>query len=797
MALAVRVVDSRTAVPLADATIVLRTIGDGGVHGSVRYAATDKTGEHRFEGLGRGRYRVTVQRVGYRSESIGVELARDEPLVISLSIEPVPFRLAVIAPDATFRGPTLIDTAVRSRAASRGARTAAIRARQRNFAAPDVRQLSHADLREANTLAEDDVFRALQSLPGVAIQDDYLSDLWTRGAPADQTTVFFDGVPLIGGQHALGVLGGLNSDMLATVTFAPGVSAPAHQGAGAAVIDIESRSGFDSRPTIEGSMSPLSARALATGRVADRAGWAVGVRRSYLDVSSALARGLLHASSMPYAFGDATARLDARVSDGGWLTASVFWQRDRLFGDVPDVAYGNTGDWGTLAARVSLRAGLGHAIMHHTVGMSRFDALVRISSPAADGHAPLHPATENRFRAMFLESRFEGNHGSALWSAGVRATRETHAYNGPGIDLARLLSPDELSRRGIADLTPIILDIERARLLRTDDLNHVAVWGGVRVPVIRRIDVEGGVRIETGDRVDGSAARFGPRLRIRYGDPLRRFSVSLGYGRAWQYIQAIARTEVLRPGLHASEVLALADRDTPALRSDVVTAGAEVWSGERWLFGVTGWLRNSSNLLLPDPTPGVIDELRAAIPTRGVARGLELSVRRVEGRIRGFANYTLSHSRQRTAARVFDASEDRRHMANLGVMTALVPSLSLGATARVQSGAPYTRITLINTDCEPRLHCAGQPPVLIGTPGGQRAPTYATFDMMAEWTHRLGRGTFSIFGQLRNVFGRDNQVTYHSSCLCVNGAAGGDDDLSDRFDRGLPRLPVIGLRARF
>jgi hypothetical protein len=797
VALEIRVVDSRTAIALADATIVLRSIGADGLPGPVRYAATDRTGEHRFEDLRRGRFRVMVERVGYRSASIEVELARDEPLVISLLIEPVPFRLATMMPDGTFRGPKLTDGVDPAAVASEWSRAAAIRARQSMLTVPDARQLSYADLREANTLAEDDVLRALQSLPGVGIRDDYLSDLWTRGAPSGQTRVIFDGVPLIGSRHVLGILGGLNSDMLSTVTFTPGVSAAAHQGAGAAVVAVESWSGFDGGPTLAGSVSPVSARASATGRVGDRFGWAVGARRSHVDVSSVLARGLVNTESMPYAFGDVTARFDARVSTTARVTGSLFWQRDRVFGDVPDVAYGNTGDWGALAARVSFRSPLGSLVTRHTIGLSRFDAAVRVSSRSATGHAPLHPATQNRFRTAFLESRVERFSGSASWSAGIRTTREVHEYNGPDIDLARLLSPDELARRGIPDLTPIIMDLERARLLRTDGLSRVALWGEGRVPLLARTEVDGGLRLETGDRVAGSFVRFAPRLRVRYSDPWQRYHVVLGYGRSWQYVQTIARTEVVRPGLHASEVLALADHDTPALHSDIITAGAEVWSSERWLLGVSGWLRRTSDVLLPDPVPGVIDEPRGAVPARATARGIELSVRRVAGRIRGFANYTLSRSRYRTASRAFDASEDRRHMANIGVTTELWRGLTLGATARTLSGAPYTGITLIDADCDPRLDCTGRPPVLIGTPGGQRAPMYATLDLMAEWTQQVGAGTLSIYGQVRNLSGRKNRITYHSSCLCVGGGVAGDAGLTDRFDRGLPRLPIIGLRARF
>jgi hypothetical protein len=68
---------------------------------------------------------------------------------------------------------------------------------------------------------------------------------------------------------------------------------------------------------------------------------------------------------------------------------------------------------------------------------------------------------------------------------------------------------------------------------------------------------------------------------------------------------------------------------------------------------------------------------------------------------------------------------------------------------------------------------------------------------MSEWTLAFDDWSISVYGQLRNATNRANAATYHSSCLCVSGEAARNANLRDRFDRGLPRLPILGLRARF
>ncbi len=680
-------------------------------------------------------------------------------------------------------------------------RAAAVRVRQDAYLTSDARQLGHADLREANTLVEDDVMRAFQRVPGVATRDDYAADLWTRGASAGQTAVLFDGVPLVGGVHALGVLGGLDSDMLATASFQPGVASASLQGAGAGVVSVESRS-----PARDGraggvAISPVSVRATVDGRVGDRFAWAAGARRSYIDAFSAFASGVVPRGGVPYAFDDATARFDLALTPHQRLEASGFWQDDRVFGDVEGVAYGNDGGWGARIARVSLVSSLAGATMRNTFALSNFDVSLR-ADPLTAGHEPLQSATENHYGTLLWEARLEGGGtgalaGAAPWSLGARATWERHVYNGPGVDLARLLSPEELSRRGISDLSQIIREIERAHLLDSERAARIALWGERRVALSDRFTVDAGLRLESGDAIRGADLRLAPRLRLRYravGSPL---SLSAAYGRAYQYLQSVATTDVLRAGLRASEILVQADTATAPLRSDLVSVGAELWGGADWLLGATAWSRVSAGILLPDPSPGTIDGPRPLVAARGGARGVEISVRKLEGRTRAFANYTLSVSRESTGRRAFYASEDRRHVANIGIVTRVHPEWLLGATLRAQSGAPYTRLTLVQRSCTPSFACDEPPPLFYGAPAAQRAPAFASFDLMGEWTHAFRTWSLSVYGQLRNALGRRNAVTYHASCICAAEGDAGQLGLHDTFDPGLPRMPVAGLRVRF
>jgi hypothetical protein len=79
-------------------------------------------------------------------------------------------------------------------------------------------------------------------------------------------------------------------------------------------------------------------------------------------------------------------------------------------------------------------------------------------------------------------------------------------------------------------------------------------------------------------------------------------------------------------------------------------------------------------------------------------------------------------------------------------------------------------------------------------PNAFRAPAYASLDLLLDWSFVVGSMRWSTFVQLRNALGRDNASVYsgYRDCGGQTFCEGGD-----RFDPGLPRVPVIGFRATF
>jgi len=192
------------------------------------------------------------------------------------------------------------------------------------------------------------------------------------------------------------------------------------------------------------------------------------------------------------------------------------------------------------------------------------------------------------------------------------------------------------------------------------------------------------------------------------------------------------------------------------------------------------------------------------------AHGLEASVRKLAGAWTMAASWSYGSSDLDARSAMFPvwyhypSSADRRHSVDLSAMRRLGP-LRLGGAFTWASGAPFSRFRLGPVACDTLSAslCTGDTTALyIESPNAERTPAYASLDLLADWTHTIGSVQLGAYVQVRNVLDLANAVTYLGSvtqCYAPSPptlvAVGGG--VCDRFDRGVPLLPLVGLRASF
>lgn len=802
-----RVVDSETLLPLEGAVVVLRATGPASEPSVSRYrsAVTNAEGEYHFPGLTIAPYRLQVRRVGYLAESIDVDLRPGDETGISLGLEPEPLLLPPVEVMGRDDEPFL-----RTEGGTRDAEMARVlvaQFRQRAYLSTDARELTHGEVVEAATLAETDVFRALQRIPGVSTRDDYTATLWTRGASWDQTRVYFDGLPLYNPTHAGWLFSAINPDAIGSVTFQPGVRSARWGEGAAAILDLRSRAGgTDKALSGRGELSLASARFALDGELFDRRfTWMVAARRTYVDVLTGVYGAITQDDDdvIPYDFSDVIARVDGDLGQGWGYTASGILERDRLRGDVSGLLAGNEGRWGNRSGQFTLAVPVGPFRSRLTAGRTDFRAAItdERDSTAVVGPEPRDPtlpAIESRIRHSLLALELGPASTSTLrgWSLGYQRIGDDVQYEGPVSLLSALavLLPRRNAPGGIRSGT---------------ELSYHAFWGESRWSFRESLTLEAGLRVEVGDRVpNGGTTRPAPRLALRW-QPSESTVFTTGWSTAYQYTQDIAPVAgPLGPQLHLSHLWVLAEPGRySAMRARIATAGVEHWLDEGLLAGLNVYSRHTTGLALPNPTPERVTPDRDPDATaENVARGVELSLRRLTGRFTGSLGYAYGVSTIRrpvvttiekrdTILGSFPSATDVPHTLDATGMMRVTDRVRVGGGFTFGSGVPFTRLVLPDTTQVDRE-------VLLGEPNAQRTPAYASLDLTADYTTTVGSWRITAYAQLRNALDRDNSVTYARSRECPVGGVTATRNAPPEcrenfFEQGVPRLPLIGVRMSF
>jgi hypothetical protein len=249
----------------------------------------------------------------------------------------------------------------------------------------------------------------------------------------------------------------------------------------------------------------------------------------------------------------------------------------------------------------------------------------------------------------------------------------------------------------------------------------------------------------------------------------------------------------------------LASDTVPAIRADIGTLGGEVSLGAGWVASATGYLRHGTGLAVPDPEPGQLTDRRPIyVSAVNDARGIEMGVRRIAGRFTASFSYANARSILRVGRWSYPSPADRRHTVDATAMYRLSSAVRIGGAMTVGSGSPFSRFTLTPL-CNPVTSiCSGDPIYAdkIEEPMAGRTPPYASLDLLLDWEGTLGHAHLGAFLQVRNVMNRTNAVTYtgsFGSCTVADPPTllQARDQVCDRFDRGIPLLPLAGVRIAF
>ena len=684
----------------------------------------------------------------------------------------------------------------------------------------------------------DNVFRTLQTLPGIAATTEFDSRISVRGGSPDENLTIMDGVEIHNPYRLFGLTSAFNPETVRGFDLYAGAFSSKYGDRLSSLLVVENRPGTDDR-RFGGStaVSLTDTNAVFEGRLPgqENGSWIVTARRTYYD----LVANSLVGTDLP-AFGDLQGRLDWNLRPGTRLTFFGLLSREATDAFFEGDRAGEQGDFVTTArndlAALRLTTLLGRSVSSRTIAsfyLNRDDIGAeaqfrnearRSNAPSDDvgfGLADIDFARELGVRDLALRQELALSKGAHLVESGL----EVHQLR---TETAWLIEGDRnptasngSSVQGGAGLPS---DLDSAV-----DSTRFGAWLQDRWQAGKSLSLEAGLRLDwsgvnrrtTLSPRLAATLRIGDSTRLRAGGGL--FTQSPGYEKLIQSDYFVDLSgELGRSLLHeraAHAVLSL-ERDF----AGGVSARVEgYWKGLEDL--VVGRLETEEERLARVGQYDFPDELASSVPTdpiitsfpvngaQGSSWGFDLLVQKRPtpgARLTGWASYTWGRAEREEYGRTLPFEYDRRHAASLVGSWRISPKWELGATVRAFSGFPRTPVLGLRVAADetedgrlvPALDADGR--YVYETQSGgvsnlntARLPAFFRLDLRLSWKPRGDAGRWLFYLDVINATNRDNVGQVDPSLAYDPESALDQPGLVLEPTAAIPFLPSIGVRFRF
>lgn len=618
--------------------------------------------------------------------------------------------------------------------------------------------LDPLDVTNLPGIAEPDVARVVQLLPGTVAKNDFSTGFNVRGGESDQNLIRLDGVTVFNPSHLGGLFSTFDPAAVERVDFITGAFPAGFGGRLSSVLDVALRPGSSSDMRLTGSVSLLASKLLVEGPIANTgATYLFAGRRTYAD------RLADNFSDDPftYYFGDALGKVTVPFGTGGIVSLTAYWGRDRL--DLPwvDPEPGREGVdyqlwWGNRLVGLTFRQPLGRLTFEQHLSASEFSTGLNLTQSVF--------RSDNSARALAMQTTLAASLGGGH---DVRL--------GGGYEAFRMLYRTEQEALGQS-----LLDLAY----------RPGIWSAFVDDQWRPASsllVRSGVRVEhvTGRGATNVAPRAGVKLFLS-----RDFALTGSAGRYYQAVHSIRDQEL---PITIFDVWIGADEVTPVARSDQLVLGFERWLGPATSITVEGYGKSFNGLATRNPGDDPKVRGDEFVPADGYAWGGDLLLRRHVGSVTGWIAYSFTKTVRRTATDTFPPAHDRRHTVNVVLRAPGPLGSQMGVRWGYGSPLPYTGIVgqWLHREYNPETHefDGFEEEAIATTINGERYPHYSRLDVSFRWELEKWGATWRPYFQVVNVYNRGNVFVYTFDYSTAPASRSGFTQL--------PFLPSFGVEFVF
>jgi TonB-dependent Receptor Plug Domain/CarboxypepD_reg-like domain len=651
---------------------------------------TITSGEHGDFSLAvpKGEIRIEISYTGFKKLSRSIFIKSDTTFVFRLESKAEELNEVIISADRTFQSDQFETTRM------------------------STNTLSGKEISSIPVLGgEADLIKTLQLMPGVTKGADGTTDLFVRGGAADQNLVLLDGAPVYNTGHLFGFLSVFNPDILDKVESINGAFPSEYGGRLSSILDVSSKNGFPAKTKVKGNVGLLATRLMIEQPlVKDKLSIWVAGRRTYVDqVVKAVGQEL------PYYFYDFNGKILYKPRANSRLEITFYEGNDVL-------SFANL-------SRASLRNR--NITNEFTLGNSsqtlRWDRSYRnFNSTLSIYRTAFQYSIKNTFQENRLAVNSSIEDIGGKWTLATDSLRKNVSFK-TGVELIRhQVAPNRINTAG-----------EISELLKTSSTTPQTSY---ETSAFLQADgkLTSDLRYSAGIRVSSAYVDqtfyFNPEPRIAFRYSLDSMTaIKLSYSRMSQYLHRVSSAAVAFP----TDIWYPVTRNVKPQTADQIALGIQrtlpnqnlfvsVEGYYKWMHQLIGY-REGASLLLN------VDFEKQLVQGQGRAYGLEVLIKKEQGKLTGWISYTWSKAERQydevNRGEWFLARYDRRHNAALVVNYQLSKRWSVSSVFEFISGSRFTPI--IGQYAVPS-------PTLVGV---DLIPVYAPMNSvkLAD-THRLDIG---------------------------------------------------------
>ncbi len=700
------VTDSSNGEALIGANVFINELGLG--------MATDINGYYVLQGITPGTHEILVSYVGYEILSERIEIVDGDALKLDLVLREEIVSIGEVEVTAE-------------------------KLKRKNNIQPSTVNLSPRMLRSAPALAEPDLFRTIQALPGVLTTSEFSTGLVIRGGNTDQNLILLDGVTVYNPSHLGGIFSNFIVDGVKEAELIKGAYNAEYGGRLSAVLNIISREGNKKKVEGKANLSLLSAQATLEGPFYKGA-WVFSGRRTYFD------KIFQNVPSIPpYYFYDIQSHIYSDLTPKDRISLSFYNGVDDLIFDT----FGLAGRWGnrtisTQYRRVFSEKLIGNFLLANSLFFTEFGLG---GSNGLNSDNEIDDATLAANFSWFKSSTSVIKFGAQIKNLGFLYT---NSFN------------DSLQFK-----------------IKTKPKEY-AGYAKLKYSPSEKFILEPGVRINLYNVYSDSIfpdLRFGMKYLLTE-DRYINFSVG-------NYHQFIATFQDDYNPTILDQWIAVDNTVDPAKSSQIVL-GYEEYINDLYKLQIEGYYKDIKNLFTFEESRSTTDEAISdtalsdiVTPSNGYAYGLELFAQKMSGRLSGWLAYTYSVSRKSMNSIFYDKNEeyynswDRTHSFSALGNYQISKKWDMNWKMSLQSGQAYTPIIGYYNQILPESPDEVYR-TIPGTRNSARYSPYSRLDLGFVYHTKFFGSKMDVYVQIINLFNRKN--TFRKSYNVGSIYNGIDDD---------------------